>query len=40
VQIDDLKGKHEPVTEVVDGVSRLKDEHGTREPGTLTRDEM
>jgi hypothetical protein len=40
VQIDDLKGKNEPVTEVVESVSRLKDEHGTREPGTPTREEM
>ena len=40
VQIDDLKGKNEPVTEVVEGVSPLKDEHGARQPGAPTRDEM
>jgi hypothetical protein len=39
MQIDDLKGKNEPVTEVVEGVSRLKDEHRAREPGAPTRDE-
>src|SRR5579872_4212231 len=39
MQIDDFKGKDEPVTEVVEGVTRLKDEHGAREPGTPTRDE-
>ena len=40
MQIDDLKGKNEPVTEIVEGVSRLKDEHGAREPGALTGDEV
>ena len=40
VQVDDLKGKNEPVTEVVEGVSRLQDEDGAREPGAPTRDEM
>jgi len=40
VQIDDLKGKNEPETEVVEGVPGLKDEHGAREPGTPTRDEV
>jgi hypothetical protein len=39
VQIDDLKGKNEPVTEVVEGISRLKDEHRARETGAPTRDE-
>src|SRR5205807_6508050 len=39
VQIDDLKGKNEPVTEEVEGVSPLKDEHGAREPGAPTPDE-
>jgi hypothetical protein len=40
VQIDDLKGNNEPVTEEVESVSRLKDEHGAREPGAPTRDEL
>jgi hypothetical protein len=40
VQIDDLKGSNEPVTEEVEGVSRLKDEHGAREPGAPTGDEV
>jgi hypothetical protein len=39
VQIDDLKGKNEPVAEGVEGVSPLKDEHGTREPGPPTPEE-
>src|SRR5438309_568219 len=39
VQIDDLKGKYEPITEVVEGVSPLKDEHGARKPGAPTRNE-
>jgi hypothetical protein len=39
VQIDDLKGKNEPVPEVVEGVSPLKDENRAREPGAPTRDE-
>jgi hypothetical protein len=40
VQIDDLKWEDEPVTEVVEGVSRLKDEHGASEPGAPTPDEV
>jgi hypothetical protein len=40
VQIDDFKGKNEPVTEVVEGVPRLKDEHGARQPGAPTGDEV
>src|SRR5207248_887150 len=39
VQIDDFKRENEPVTEVIEGVSRLKDEHRAREPGAPTRDE-
>ena len=37
MQIDDLEGKNEPVTEVVEGVSRLQDENRAREPGAPTR---
>jgi hypothetical protein len=40
VQIDDLEGKNEPITEVVESVPRLKDEHGAREPRTPTSDEV
>jgi hypothetical protein len=40
VEIDDLEGKNEPVTDVVEGVSRLKDEDRAREPGTPTRNEV
>jgi hypothetical protein len=40
VQIDDLKGKNEPVAEVVEAVARLKDEDGTSESGAPTRDEF
>jgi hypothetical protein len=39
VEIDDLKGKNEPITEIVEGVSRLKDKHRAREPGAPTRNE-
>jgi hypothetical protein len=39
VQIDDLKGKNEPVPEEVEGISPLKDENRAREPGTPTPDE-
>jgi hypothetical protein len=39
VQIDDLEGKNKPITEVVEGVSPLKDEHGARKPGMPSRGE-
>jgi hypothetical protein len=40
VQINNLKWKNEPITEVVEGVSRLKNEHGAREPGEPTPVEV